>query len=83
MQEVAGKIGRAVAQLHDGGIVHGDLTTSNMITRDGDGVLVRTDGARALLRLSRLTAAHWAVLFPGANRLWAVLQHDARGGQGC
>ena len=53
MQEVATKIGRAVAALHDGGIVHGDLTTSNMITRDGDGALVRvplTRDAAAPLR---------------------------------
>ena len=40
---MAVKIGRAVARLHDGGLVHGDLTTSNMILRDGDGVLVLID----------------------------------------
>ena len=39
--QVATKIGRAVAQLHDGGVVHGDLTTSNMILREPDGMLVR------------------------------------------
>ena len=32
-----------MARLHDGGLVHGDLTTSNMILRDGDGVLVLID----------------------------------------
>ena len=32
-----------MARLHDGGLVHGDLTTSNMILRDADGVLVLID----------------------------------------
>jgi TP53 regulating kinase-like protein len=43
--QVASKIGRAVARLHDGGVVHGDLTTSNMILRESDGTLVRPPGA--------------------------------------
>jgi TP53 regulating kinase-like protein len=30
------KVGSLVGQLHSGGIVHGDLTTSNMILREGD-----------------------------------------------
>ena len=30
-----------MATLHDGGLVHGDLTTSNMLVRDSDGALVR------------------------------------------
>ena len=34
------EVGRAVARLHDGGLVHGDLTTSNMIVRESDGALV-------------------------------------------
>ncbi len=38
---MAAKVGRAVARLHDGGMVHGDLTTSNMILREADGALVR------------------------------------------
>lgn len=32
-----------MAKLHDGGLVHGDLTTSNMLLRDGDGQLVLID----------------------------------------
>lgn len=32
--EIAGMIGRAVAALHNNGIVHGDLTTSNMILKN-------------------------------------------------
>ena len=36
-------VGAAVAALHDGGLVHGDLTTSNLILRDGDDSLVVID----------------------------------------
>ena len=36
-QEVARAIGRRVGELHDAGIVHGDLTTSNMIVREPRG----------------------------------------------
>jgi tRNA A-37 threonylcarbamoyl transferase component Bud32 len=43
---VATKIGRAVGRLHDGGVVHGDLTTSNMILRESDDELVRTAGSQ-------------------------------------
>ena len=34
------EVGRLVALLHDGGMVHGDLTTSNMMLRESDGSLV-------------------------------------------
>ncbi len=33
MRELMGKIGRAVGRMHEVGVVHGDLTTSNMILR--------------------------------------------------
>ena len=33
-------IGQAVAALHDGGLVHGDLTTSNMLVRESDNTVV-------------------------------------------
>ena len=33
-------IGQAVAALHDGGLVHGDLTTSNMLVREADSAVV-------------------------------------------
>ncbi len=33
--ELAREVGRSVAKLHTGGIIHGDLTTSNMILKDG------------------------------------------------
>lgn len=50
-------VGRAVAMLHDGGLVHGDLTTSNMMLRDSDHALVsccsysatRSDGVVAAM----------------------------------
>lgn len=38
--EVAKKIGVALARVHNAGVVHGDLTTSNMIIKE-DGTLVR------------------------------------------
>lgn len=34
------EIGRLVALLHDGGLIHGDLTTSNMLIRSSDNQLV-------------------------------------------
>jgi TP53 regulating kinase and related kinases len=37
------QIGEAIAKLHDGGLVHGDLTTSNMLLRQGDGKLALID----------------------------------------
>ena len=39
--------GRAIAALHDGGLVHGDLTTSNMLRRAADQQLVRKGGRGA------------------------------------
>jgi Kae1-associated kinase Bud32 len=38
--ETAREIGRVVGRLHRAGIVHGDLTTSNMILRDGRIVMI-------------------------------------------
>jgi len=38
--EVARQVGRVVGRLHRVGIVHGDLTTSNMILRDGRIVMI-------------------------------------------
>ena len=34
-EEIAEQIGREAGLLHENGIIHGDLTTSNMIIRDG------------------------------------------------
>ena len=36
VEELMGKIGRAVGRMHEVGIVHGDLTTSNMMLRPGE-----------------------------------------------
>lgn len=33
-------IGKAIATLHDAGLIHGDLTTSNMLVRKDTGELV-------------------------------------------
>ena len=38
--KVAGAIGEIVGRLHRAGIIHGDLTTSNMIVRDGRIVMI-------------------------------------------
>jgi len=35
------KIGQGVATLHDAGLIHGDLTTSNMLVRRSDSAVVR------------------------------------------
>ena len=40
LSDMAMQIGGAVAKIHDGGLVHGDLTTSNMIVQMGTGNLV-------------------------------------------
>jgi len=39
-QEIAKKIGLILARLHETGIVHGDLTTSNMLLKDSELFLV-------------------------------------------
>jgi len=43
LTSLLGQVGEAVAVLHDGGLVHGDLTTSNMLVRESDGALVIID----------------------------------------
>ena len=43
MKEVSGLIASTLATLHDGGLVHGDLTTSNMLLRQNE------DGKRDLV----------------------------------
>ena len=49
--DVLARFGRAVAALHDHGITHGDLTTSNVIVepRDGGGGGDETDFSRVVL----------------------------------
>jgi len=42
-EEALYKAGRVVGKLHTSGIMHGDLTTSNMILREADGVCVLID----------------------------------------
>ena len=43
LQAFGREIGVAVSALHDGGIIHGDLTTSNFIVREGDDKVVMID----------------------------------------
>lgn len=35
-EEIAFEIGKSIAQLHEGGIVHGDITTSNIVIKSGE-----------------------------------------------
>lgn len=44
LDELLAAVGRTIAKLHDGGLVHGDLTTSNMMLRTADKQLVRSVG---------------------------------------
>ncbi|KAL6564383.1 hypothetical protein OROMI_015833 [Orobanche minor] len=43
LDDIATQIGDAIAKLHDGGLIHGDLTTSNMLIRSGTNQLVLID----------------------------------------
>ncbi|KAE8730672.1 Detected protein of confused Function [Hibiscus syriacus] len=43
LADIATQIGDAIGKLHDGGLVHGDLTTSNMLIRDETNKLVLID----------------------------------------
>src|SRR5207245_10912927 len=51
--KVARRIGQLIGRLHRAGIIHGDLTTSNMIVRDGRIVMIdfslggKDDGVQA------------------------------------
>lgn len=41
MDDIAKQIGDAIGKLHDGGLIHGDLTTSNILIQSGTNQLVR------------------------------------------
>ncbi|GLT74345.1 hypothetical protein SLA2020_461490 [Shorea laevis] len=43
LDDIATQIGDAIGKLHDGGLVHGDLTTSNMLIRNVSNQLVLID----------------------------------------
>jgi TP53 regulating kinase-like protein len=53
IHRVMKEIGKAVAKLHDGGIIHGDLTTSNIMLRP-DGRVVRAPVCPPSVRHSAL-----------------------------
>lgn len=40
LDSIAMQIGSAIGKLHDGGLIHGDLTTSNMLLQKGTNQLV-------------------------------------------
>ncbi|KAK9945260.1 hypothetical protein M0R45_010785 [Rubus argutus] len=43
MDDIAMQIGQAIGKLHDGGLIHGDLTTSNLLIRAATNQLVVID----------------------------------------
>ncbi|XP_022971412.1 EKC/KEOPS complex subunit bud32 isoform X2 [Cucurbita maxima] len=43
LKDIAMQIGVAIGKLHDGGLIHGDLTTSNMLVRSSTNELVLID----------------------------------------
>ncbi|KAK9134464.1 hypothetical protein Syun_013794 [Stephania yunnanensis] len=43
MDDITSQIGNAIGKLHDGGLIHGDLTTSNMLIQSGTNKLVLID----------------------------------------
>ncbi|XP_027079768.1 uncharacterized protein [Coffea arabica] len=43
MDDITKQIGDAIGKLHDGGLIHGDLTTSNMLVQSGSNQLVLID----------------------------------------
>ncbi|KAJ6709013.1 EKC/KEOPS COMPLEX SUBUNIT BUD32-LIKE ISOFORM X1 [Salix koriyanagi] len=43
LDDIAMQIGGSIGKLHDGGLIHGDLTTSNMLIRTGTNQLVLID----------------------------------------
>ncbi|RZC80826.1 hypothetical protein C5167_043427 [Papaver somniferum] len=43
IDDIATKIGGSIGKLHDGGLIHGDLTTSNMLLRSDNNQLVLID----------------------------------------
>ncbi|KAL8029066.1 hypothetical protein ABFX02_14G204600 [Erythranthe guttata] len=43
LDDIATQIGNAIGKIHDGGLIHGDLTTSNMLIRHDTSKLVLID----------------------------------------
>ncbi|KAK9705364.1 hypothetical protein RND81_07G051200 [Saponaria officinalis] len=43
LQDIATQVGEKIAKLHDGGLIHGDLTTSNMLIKKDTNQLVLID----------------------------------------
>ena len=58
------EVGRVIARLHDGGLVHGDLTTSNMMLRGSDKQLVGGRGACSACRAKSGVSCRTACCLP-------------------
>ena len=64
IDELTDKIGRLLATLHDEGIIHGDLTTSNLILRnDNRSVVCILSRYRNLITFTDANCT-------GSNRFW-------------
>ena len=81
-------LGRAAAQLHSAGIMHGDLTTANLISRGADLVFLdfglslhsaRTEDHAVDLRLIKetITGAHSAISASALENLFRGYSHEA------
>jgi len=47
MKDIGAQVGNAVAAMHDGGLIHGDLTTSNILVHHVDKRVVLIDFGRS------------------------------------
>ena len=66
-QAVAYEIGRVIAKMHDADIIHGDLTTSNMMFRSADNAISSLVGGPLIVMVD------WSSLMNNNNRLWLIL----------
>ena len=83
IDELMALIGTEIAKMHQADIIHGDLTTSNMMLR-------RSGATRPAVDLVRLLALHWVRIRMHSNapptdpdRLRTRVHLHACRGQGC
>lgn len=63
LNDIATQIGNAVGKLHDGGLIHGDLTTSNMIIKNSNNQLVGTISFSSTPSINVFTLLNYEVKF--------------------
>jgi TP53 regulating kinase-like protein len=90
---VCRRIGEAVAALHRSGMVHGDLTTSNMILKDGEVYIVdfglgkfsqktEDQAVDMFLLYEALKAAHYKYLNDAWQNILKIYRHNYTGAAG-